>query len=83
MESEEHKGIIPRIMDYIFECILQADESLEFTVRSSFLEIYNEKLQDLLDGLTKLIQFASVICRSKKTRIEESSFQTELRYVWH
>lgn len=49
MEDEELKGIIPRIMEYIFDCILQADRNLEFTVRSSYLEIYNEKVQDLLD----------------------------------
>ena len=36
-------------MDSVFDHIVNADENLEFTVKISFLEIYNEKIQDLLD----------------------------------
>jgi kinesin family protein 5 len=47
--DSELKGIIPRMMDYIFEAIDQSGEDIEFSVKCSFLEIYNEKIQDLLD----------------------------------
>jgi kinesin family protein 5 len=43
-------GIVPRMMNYIFEQIMQADEKIEFTVKVSFIEIYLEKLNDLLDS---------------------------------
>lgn len=48
------------MMDTVFEYIINANENLEFTVKISFLEIYNEKIQDLLDRNNKLkfvIQF--------------------------
>lgn len=38
------------MMDAVFENIMNANESLEFTVKVTFLEIYNEKIQDLLDS---------------------------------
>jgi kinesin family protein 5 len=49
IDSDENKGIIPRMMDEMFDCIMRANESIEFTVKVSFLEIYNEKIHDLLD----------------------------------
>ena len=49
IDSDEMKGIIPRMMDRVFELILDANESIEFTVKVSFMEIYNEKIHDLLD----------------------------------
>lgn len=42
-------GIIPRMMVQVFESIAKASEEIEFTVKCSYLEIYNEKIQDLLD----------------------------------
>lgn len=42
-------GIIPRMMNKIFDSIMEADEKIEFTVKVTFLEIYLEKLKDLLD----------------------------------
>lgn len=45
----EQKGLIPRMMDRVFEVIFDANTNLEFTLKVSFMEIYNEKIQDLLD----------------------------------
>ena len=43
------KGIIPRCFQEVFESILsQGRENLEFLVRASYLEIYNEEIRDLL-----------------------------------
>ncbi|SCV99746.1 LAFE_0B01596g1_1 [Lachancea fermentati] len=42
----EHAGIIPRILVELFKQLPQ--ESKDFSVKVSFLELYNEKLRDLL-----------------------------------
>jgi len=43
------KGIIPRMIEAVFDGIAQADPDIEFTVKVSYVEIYNEKIRDLLD----------------------------------
>lgn len=45
-----NRGIIPRIVFNIFSYIDMAPESLEFTVRVSYFEIYMERIRDLLCG---------------------------------
>jgi len=42
-------GVIPRMVHFIFDWIYNADASIEFLVRMSMVEIYNEKIRDLLD----------------------------------
>jgi len=50
MEGEEgSKGIIPRLVDSLFEAIADQHEDMEFKLGVSYIEIYMEKLQDLLD----------------------------------
>ena len=49
IDDEEHKGIIPRMVGGIFEKIEWAAEDIEFSVKVSFIEIYNEKIRDLLN----------------------------------
>ena len=44
------KGLILRVFEYIFEKIGKADQAIEFTIKCSYLEIYMEKICDLLDG---------------------------------
>ena len=44
------KGLIPRMFEYLFEKILAADQSIEFNIKCSYLEIYMERICDLLDG---------------------------------
>ncbi|CRK92708.1 CLUMA_CG006254, isoform A [Clunio marinus] len=53
MGTVENKGIIPRLCDSLFESIneKQTDE-LSFKVEVSYMEIYNEKVHDLLDPKT-------------------------------
>ena len=50
------KGIIPRMMDALFESLVKASESTEFTLRVSFLEIYLERIHDLLDSTKTNLQ---------------------------
>ncbi|KND01940.1 uncharacterized protein SPPG_02448 [Spizellomyces punctatus DAOM BR117] len=49
MENEEMKGLTPRIVENIFSTIFTSPPHLEFTVRVSFMEIYMEKIRDLLN----------------------------------
>jgi kinesin family protein 5 len=48
MESERFMGLIPRMVNAIFEGIMDAEDK-EFVVKVSYVEIYCEKIQDLLD----------------------------------
>ncbi|GAB6029696.1 Kinesin protein 1B [Chamberlinius hualienensis] len=50
MGSQEDKGIIPRLCDNLFERIAKNDDpNLSYKVEVSYMEIYNEKVHDLLD----------------------------------
>jgi kinesin family protein 5 len=42
------RGLIPRIVEQIFASIMSADISIEYTVKVSYMEIYMEKIRDLL-----------------------------------
>eukprot|EP00042_Codosiga_hollandica_P052134 m.656332 g.656332 ORF g.656332 m.656332 type:complete len:728 (-) comp58428_c0_seq1:94-2277(-) len=49
------RGIIPRIVEDIFAFIHMAPEFVQFTVKVSYIEIYMERIRDLLcDGNTNL-----------------------------
>uniref|UniRef100_A0A7S1KUL6 Kinesin-like protein n=1 Tax=Percolomonas cosmopolitus TaxID=63605 RepID=A0A7S1KUL6_9EUKA len=43
------KGLIPRIVEKIFETVQESEEHLEFTIQVSYIEIYMEKIRDLFD----------------------------------
>ncbi|KAI5609408.1 kinesin-like protein KIF13B isoform X2 [Silurus asotus] len=50
MGSDKQPGLIPRLCSALFErTIRQQREGESFTVEVSFMEIYNEKVRDLLD----------------------------------
>ncbi|KAA6369701.1 MAG: putative Kinesin-II 95 kDa subunit, partial [Streblomastix strix] len=53
LDPPDQKGIIPRGCEEMFNRITSgSDENVSFEVKASFLEMYNEKLQDLLDPKT-------------------------------
>lgn len=43
------RGVIPRIVETIFESIENSEEHMEYTVKVSHIEIYMERIKDLLD----------------------------------
>ena len=48
--DDENKGLIPRLCEALFEYInLNSGDKLIFKVEVSYMEIYNEKVRDLLD----------------------------------
>ncbi|KAK0163260.1 hypothetical protein PV327_006961 [Microctonus hyperodae] len=50
MGSGDNKGIIPRLCDNLFDMIAkQQSTELSYKVEVSYMEIYNEKVHDLLD----------------------------------
>lgn len=49
IENENTRGIIPRIVEQIFESILVSPGNIEYTVRVSYMEIYMERIRDLLN----------------------------------
>lgn len=49
IDDESTKGIIPRIVEQIFASIVASPMNIEYTVKVSYMEIYMEKIRDLLD----------------------------------
>lgn len=52
--NKEEQGIIPRMVNAIFDRIDQADLDQQFTVKLAYIEIYNEKIKDLLNPMGDL-----------------------------
>lgn len=48
IDNGELKGIIPRITEHIFDSILASPGNIEYVVKVSYMEIYMEKIRDLL-----------------------------------
>ncbi|KAI9091869.1 P-loop containing nucleoside triphosphate hydrolase protein [Phlyctochytrium arcticum] len=49
MENDSMKGLTPRLVENIFATIFASPPHVEFTVRVSFMEIYMERIRDLLN----------------------------------
>ena len=49
IQDEVKKGIIPRSVEKLFDGVAEADENIEFTFKVNYIEIYMEKIRDLLD----------------------------------
>jgi kinesin family member 5 len=49
IEDMEMQGIIPRMVRTVFSRIETASENIEFTVKISMIEIYMERIKDLLE----------------------------------
>ncbi|XP_038879897.1 kinesin-like protein KIN-1 isoform X2 [Benincasa hispida] len=43
------KGLLPRVVEGIFECTKLADETSKYSIKLSMVEIYMEKVRDLFD----------------------------------
>ena len=68
--TDDKYGIIPRVIRLIFEETEKRKKRAEFIIKCSFLEIYNEELQDLLD-INSLNQAIATGERNTKINIRE------------
>lgn len=50
LNDEEMKGVIPRIVQDIFEYIYCLEQNLEFHIKISYYEVYLDSIRDLLDA---------------------------------
>ncbi|KEY65543.1 hypothetical protein S7711_08224 [Stachybotrys chartarum IBT 7711] len=48
IDDEVGRGVIPRIVEQIFASIMTSPSTIEYTVRVSYMEIYMERIRDLL-----------------------------------
>ncbi|AOW00514.1 P-loop containing nucleoside triphosphate hydrolase protein [Yarrowia lipolytica] len=48
IDHAERRGAIPRMVDQIFEQIFASSQDIEYMVKVSYMEIYMEKIRDLL-----------------------------------
>lgn len=54
-------GIIPRVVEALFTAVTEADESIEFTFKVTYVEIYMEKIRDLLDESRLKVRIISIV----------------------
>ena len=74
------KGLIPRIVESVFDSVDRADPETEFTIQVSYIEIYLEKIRDLLDRkylYLKAVVLLSVISSSYATEFKDQRRQTQ------
>eukprot|EP00277_Geminigera_cryophila_P020444 CAMPEP_0179490294 /NCGR_PEP_ID=MMETSP0799-20121207/65373_1 /TAXON_ID=46947 /ORGANISM="Geminigera cryophila, Strain CCMP2564" /LENGTH=398 /DNA_ID=CAMNT_0021306459 /DNA_START=165 /DNA_END=1358 /DNA_ORIENTATION=- len=48
IDSEDKRGLLPRMVCSVFDYMERAGEHMQFMIQVQFLEIYNEKIRDLL-----------------------------------
>jgi kinesin family protein 5 len=48
IDDEVGRGVIPRIVQQVFASIMASPSNIEYTVRVSYMEIYMERIRDLL-----------------------------------
>ncbi|KAJ2796491.1 hypothetical protein H4R21_004692, partial [Coemansia helicoidea] len=49
IDNDNLKGIIPRIVEGVFGKIIESPPSVEYMVKTSYMEIYMERIRDLLN----------------------------------
>ena len=80
----ENRGIIPRLINDIFDFVENADENITFQFKMSILQIYKENIYDLLTGENNLkIKENPIkgIYVDKLTEVYIDSFDTFMEYV--
>ena len=69
MMNNDQRGLIPRIMEYIWNSAqTYRSNGWDYRVSCSFLEIYNDKVFDLMSPLRKDKRSGTVTCKQVKMR---------------
>ena len=82
--DNNNRGIIPRLINDIFNFVENADENITFQFKMSILQIYKENIYDLLTGENNLkIKENPIrgIYVDKLTEVYIDSFETFMEYV--
>ena len=69
--NEKNKGIIPRAFDYIFESVKQDNEH-KYNIMISFIQIYLEHIQDLIEPMKKDKRKSRRRCLSRRSQMGKS-----------
>eukprot|EP01059_Diplonema_ambulator_P007853 TRINITY_DN1736_c1_g1_i1.p1 TRINITY_DN1736_c1_g1~~TRINITY_DN1736_c1_g1_i1.p1 ORF type:complete len:841 (+),score=203.56 TRINITY_DN1736_c1_g1_i1:290-2524(+) len=67
------KGLIPRVIEQIFTNVETADPHIEFSIKISYVEIYMEKIRDLLDTSKVNLQLREDFKSGKGVYIAEAT----------
>lgn len=59
IDDPEMKGIIPRITEQVFASIMTSPANLEYLVKVSYMEIYMERIRDLLSRKSLFTSYAA------------------------
>ena len=60
MYSSKEKGVIQRVLDYVYENFLAKPDLHEnVELKISFLEIYNDSVNDLLDKQIDITEYST------------------------
>ncbi|XP_057830176.2 kinesin-like protein KIN-1 isoform X5 [Cryptomeria japonica] len=83
--DQQQKGILPRVIEYIFTSIEAADTTSEFIIKLSMVEIYMERIRDLFDPSKDNLQVkedkAHGIFVSGATEIYVQNVQETLKHI--
>ena len=68
------QGIIPRIVNDIFNHIYSMEENLEFHIKVSYFEIYLDKIRDLLDRKYSVVDSKGLFPNSNISQLPKSTW---------
>ena len=61
LNDKNLQGMVPRIVNDIFDHIYNIEGNIEFNIKVSYMEIYLDKIKDLLDSKFKETQKSSLV----------------------
>eukprot|EP00956_Cyclotella_meneghiniana_P001640 scaffold1805_cov69-Cyclotella_meneghiniana.AAC.3 len=73
MATDNHRGMIPRLIHDVFRQMTLSSPTVEYIVKCSFVEIYLEKVMDLLSPVNRSIRIVETDCSSAGGMLCETS----------